>query len=376
MKQRISKYELNVGQPIPWDAYSEDGVLLLRRGETVPSQKAVDRLIESGLFAQKDERDAKGMDSAAEEKPSALQQIVDVRRPLAGALAQNPERCEGFAARMDKLVHAVRNACDTHAAVSLASILLMQDAECKIRHPINVAILGYFLARELALDEATQQAIMGAALTMNLGMYDVQEKVDAIPGALNDKLMGMIKRHPTLGAERLVKQGIVDEKWIALVRQHHECNDGSGYPEGLAGDAIEMGAKLIGVADRFCAMVSVRGYRSPHKPNTAVREVYRTQGQKTDPVVAATLIRLVGIYPLGTLVRLKTAEIGVVTGPGNGPETPAVHAVISRSGAQLEVASHRKTHLADFAIEDVLTIDKLRTPIRMACIWGKEAKLR
>lgn len=376
MKQRISKYELSVGQPIPWDAYSEDGVLLLRRGETVPSQKAIDRLIESGLFAQKDERDPRALEAVADEKPSALQQIVDARRLLASALAQTPERCEGFAVRMDKLIQAVRSACDTHTAVSLASILLMQDAECKIRHPINVAILSYFLARELALDDQAQHSLVGAALTMNLGMYDVQEKVDAIPGALNDKLMGMIKRHPALGAERLAKQGIVDEKWIALVRQHHESNDGSGYPAGLAGDAIEMGAKLIGVADRFCAMVSVRGYRPPHKPNTVVRNLYVTQGQKIDPAVAATLVRLIGIYPLGTLVRLKTAEIGVVTGPGNGPETPAVHAVISRSGAQLEVASHRKTHLADFAIEDVLTIDKLKTPIRMACIWGKDAKLR
>lgn len=376
MKQRISKYELCVGKPLPWDAYNEEGVLLLRRGETVPSQKAIDRLIESGLFAQKDEHDSRGPEVVADEKPSALQQIVNARRLLAGALVQTPERCEGFAARMDKLIQVVRGACDTHTAVCLASILLLQDADCRIRHPINVAILSYFLAGELALDDESQRALVGAALTMNLEMYEVQEKVDAIPGGLNDKLKSMIKRHPALGAERLAKQGIVDEKWIKIVRQHHECHDGSGYPDGLAGDAIEMGAKLIGVADRFCAMVSVRGYRPPHKPSAAVRDVYLKQGQKTDPAVAATLIRLVGIYPLGTLVRLKTSEIGVVTGPGNGPETPAVHAVISRSGAQLEVASHRKTHLADFAIEDVLTIDKLKTPIRMACIWGKDAKLR
>lgn len=375
MKQRVSLHELSVGQPLPWDAYDQDGVLLLRRGETIPSQRALDRLIDSGLFAQKDEFESRTNVLVPDEKPSALQHIVDARRMLTGIFDQTPESIDDFAGRMDKLAQTVRAACDSNATVSLAAILLMQDVECRVRHPVNVAILGYFLARELAQDEATQMAIVAAALTMNLGMYEVQEKVDAIHGQLNDKLMSMIKRHPTLGAERLAKLGIADEKWLRLVRQHHEYNDGSGYPAGLAGDAIDMGARIICLADRFCAMVSSRGYRPPHKPNTALRDLYLKHGPKIDVVVAGTMIRLVGIYPLGTLVRLKTGEIGVVTGPGNGPDTPAVHAVIGRSGLSLEVASHRKTHLADFVVEDVLTVDKISVPIRLASIWGKDAKL-
>lgn len=375
VKQRISLQELRVGQPLPWDAYDQDGVLLLRRGEAIPSQRSIDRLVDGGLFAQKEEFQQRESVPLADETPSALQYVIDGRRILAGMFGQNPEAIDDFAGRMDKLVQAVRSACEAHATVSLASILLLQDAEYRVRHPINVAILSYFLARELSLDDAARQSTVAAALTMNLGMYEVQEKVDAIPGSLNDKLVSMIRRHPALGAERLAKLGIADRKWIALVRQHHEYNDGSGYPAGLAGDAIEMGARIIGLADRFCAMVSIRGYRPPHKPNTALRDLYLKHGPKIDVVVAGTMIRLVGIYPLGTLVRLKTSEIGVVTGPGNGPDTPAVHAVIGRSGVSLEVASHRKTHLPDSAIEDVLTVDKISVPIRMATIWGKDARL-
>ena len=375
MKQRISQHELKVGQPLPWDAYDEHGVLLLRRGETVPSQRAVDRLIESGLFAHLEDVDPRAHHAAAEEKPGALQCIVDARRTLAGVFAQTPESIEAFAARMNRLNQSVRNACDTQATVCLASILLMQDTAYTVRHPINVAILAYILAKELKLDETTQQAIAAAALTMNLGMVEVQEKIDTICGPLNEKLMAMIKKHPTVSVERLTKLGIADGEWLALVQRHHENIDGSGYPAGLGGDAIEMGARIIGLADRYCAMVSTRSYRPPHKPNTVLRDIYVKQGQKIDVVVAGTMIKLIGIYPVGTLVRLKTSEIAVVTGPGNGPDTPAVHAVIGRSGTHLEVASHRKTHLADFAIVDVLTIDKLSIPIRMASIWGKEAKL-
>lgn len=375
MKHRISLHELSVGQPLPWDAYDESGVLLLRRGETVPSQRAIDRLIETGLFAQKEEFDSRDAAPAIEEKPSALQHIMDARRLLAGVFDQTPEAVDGFAARMDKLNQLVRGACDAHTAVSLASILLLQDVPYTARHPIDVAVLAYTLAKEMALDAETQQATVAAALTMNIGMHEAQEKIETIRGPLNDKLMSMIRKHSALSVERLTRLGVTDRKWLTTVLQHHENSDGSGYPDGLSGDAIEIGAKIIGLADRYCAMVSTRLYRAPHKPNTALRDLYIKQGQKIDIVVASTLIRLVGIYPVGTLVRLKTSEIGVVTGPGNGPDTPAVHAVIGRSGAQLEVASHRKTHLADFAIEDVLTVDKLSIPIRLASIWGKDAKL-
>lgn len=375
MKQRISLQELCVGQPMPWDAYDQGGVLLLRRGETVQSQRSIDRLIESGLFAQKEDAFLRERIPVPDQKPSALQYIFDARRLMAGIFDQAPESMGDFVGRMDKLVQTVCNACNAHATVSLASILMMQDAECRVRHPVNVAILGYFLARELALDDVAQQAIVAAALTMNIGMYEVQEKVDAIRGPLTEKMKSMIQRHPALGAERLAKLGVTNHKWLVLVRQHHEYVDGSGYPMGLAGDAIDIGAKILCLADRYCAMVSVRGYRPPHKPNTALRDLYVKHGQKIDVIVASTMIRLVGIYPLGTLLRLKTSEIAVVTGVGDGPDTPAAHAVIGRSGVPLEVASHRKTHLPGFAIEDVLTVDKLSIPIRMASIWGKDAEL-
>ncbi|MEK7737727.1 MAG: metal-dependent phosphohydrolase, partial [Pseudomonadota bacterium] len=121
--------------------------------------------------------------------------------------------------------------------------------------------------------------------------------------------------------------------------------------------------------------VSGRNYRRPQKPKVALRDLFVQKGQKFDVVVASTLIRVLGIYPVGTLVRLKTSEIGVVTGPGQGPDSPAVHVIIGRSGMQLEVASHRKTHLQDFAIEEVLTIDKLSAPIRMTALWGKDARV-
>jgi HD-GYP domain-containing protein (c-di-GMP phosphodiesterase class II) len=303
-----------------------------------------------------------------------MQHLVNAQRSISYLYEHGPEQCGNFPSRIERLVDSIEAACTIHPGLSISSILLMHDVNYTAKHAIDTAILACLLARELGLDQATRHATIAAALTMNIGMCEVQEKIDAITGTLNEKLVAMIRQHPARSSERLEKLGVNDEEWLSFVRQHHESNDGSGYPSGLAGEAIAIGSRIVSITDKYCAMVSRRSYHGPQKPNLALRDLYVKQGQKIDVTVAATLIRIIGIYPVGTLVRLKSSEIGVVTGPGEGPDTPAVHAVIAKSGLFLEIASYRKTHLADFAIDEVITLDKLTKPIRMANVWGKEAK--
>jgi hypothetical protein len=376
MKERIARHQLSVGTPLPWDAYTADGQLLLRRGQILESERAIDRLIEEGLFLEDNELSSRDAAPLIETKPSALQHIVDARRSLAALYSRPPDQIENLPERIGQILESVLGACDAHMRLSLSSILLLHDAAYSIKRPIDVAILVKALTDALSLDMALQRTIVSAALTMNIGMVEVEDKLQQIQGPLNDKLKGMIRMHPSLGAQRLAKLGIRDERWLAMVRQHHEHHDGSGYPAGCAGDAIDVGAQLIGLADKYCAMVSGRSYRLPQKPTAAIRELYIKHGQTIDKAIGGSLIRVLGLYPIGTLVRLVTSEIGVVTGPGEGPDTPEVHAIIGRSGTALEVASHRKTHLSKFAIEDVITIDKLSCPVRMANLWGKEATVR
>ena len=312
---------------------------------------------------------------AIEGEPSALKHLVDAQRMLAGLYAQRLDEIENFRDQIDKIVQAVMCACDTHVRVSLSTILLVHDMPYSVKHPIDVAILAKVLADTLSLETEVQRAIVAAALTMNISMIEVQEKLQFIQGPLNDKLMTMIKAHPEASALRLANLGVADEKWLTLVRQHHEHHNGSGYPAGHSGEDIEIGARLIGLADKYCAMVSKRGYRPPQKPTTAIRDLYINHGQTLHPEIAGSLIRALGLYPVGTLVRLVTSEIGVVTGPGESPNMPEVHAIVGMSGTPLDVAPRRKTHLPKFAIEDVMTFDKLSFPVRMTSLWGKDARV-
>jgi HD-GYP domain-containing protein (c-di-GMP phosphodiesterase class II) len=377
VKKRIALDQLGVGQSVPWNCYSEDGVLLLRRGQIVESQRVLERLIEDGLFLQQNEYEHDEVVSI-EEKPSALQYIHDARHLLASLYCTNAvDTSTDFVARMDKVIHAVQSACDAHARVSLSSILLLRDATPYIvKHPIDVAILTNILAQALSLNAENRRMTVAAALTMNIGMVEVQEKIQAIHGPLNEKLLTLIRAHPAASEQRLNKLGVTDREWLALVRHHHEHQDGSGYPAHLAGDVVEVGARIIALADMYCAMVSGRADRPAQKPPMVIRELYAKHGPAIDAAIAGKLVRVLGLYPVGTLVRLVTSEIGVVTGPGEGAETPEVHAIISRNGAVLEVASHRKTHLSKFAIEEVITIDSLTVPVRMTSLWGRDAKVR
>jgi HD-GYP domain-containing protein (c-di-GMP phosphodiesterase class II) len=261
MSQRITLQDLKVGEPLPWNAYSRDGVLLLRKGQSVASEKGLERLIEEGLFFKADESERKA-EVIVEGTRSALQHIVDARRMLSNVYIQNPQTIDDATGRASRIVDSITAACDAHTGVALSSILLFHDTIYTVKHAIDTAILAKVLAQELGIDAETQRSIIAAAVSMNIGMYEVQEKIDAIGGPLNDKLKAMIRTHPTLGAERLIKLGITDQKWLTYVRQHHENADGSGYPAGLAGDAIEMGARIIRVADKYCAMISGKSYIS------------------------------------------------------------------------------------------------------------------
>lgn len=375
MKQQVGVHQLCVGQPLPWDVYAQDGVLLLKRGQIIETQRALERFVEEGLYLQGNDAhdDAPVVD---EQKTSAVQHVLNARRGMAHIFERRPEAQDDFVARIERATTSVLAACGAHSRASLSTIVLLQDIQYTTRHVVDTALLAALLAQAMAIDEAGQRTIVAAALTMNFGMYEVQEKVHAIPGPLNEKLRAMIQAHPGIGVERLKKLGISDDTWLQLVSQHHEHHDGSGYPAKLAGDAITLGARILGLADRYTAMVSARGYHGPQKPTAAIRELYIKHGQTIDTTVAGTLIRVLGLYPVGTLVRLVTGEIAVVTGPGEGPDTPEVHAVLTKSGAALDVASHRKTHLSKFAIEEVVNLDTLTRPLRIAALWGKDAAVR
>jgi HD-GYP domain-containing protein (c-di-GMP phosphodiesterase class II) len=217
--------------------------------------------------------------------------------------------------------------------------------------------------------------VAAAALTMNVGMLRQQEAMQNSSEPLTDTEKQIIHDHPQESVNLLKSAGIDNPDWLSYVLQHHENEDGSGYPLGTASKEIPDCAKIISIADRYCARVSGRSYRKSLLPNAALRDILMAEKNNVDPAIATCFIRELGVYPTGTFVKLSDGEVGVVTGKGETTTTPVVHALIGPRGAPLAFPIKRDTSKPLHAIRDVLDEEKAAVRFSMQQLWGDEAKL-
>lgn len=385
-KRLVRNGELSVGQPLPWDVFDLKGAHLLSRGFVIDSQLSLDQLLFDGLLCNAKDRGPVAapvpkvkkpstLPFRQVEEPSALQYLLDARR-LIGQPTQDMEKILDFPGHVLKIAQLIDLACQTHADVALATTLLLQDGNYVVQHHVNAAIVSNLVARTMAMSPTQVSALTAAALTMNIGMHEIQDKLNDLRGQINDKIRALIKLHPQQSAQRLRKYGVANAYWLRCVEQHHEHDNGSGYPRGLLGKDIEPGAKIIGLAEQYCARIAIRAYCPPQPPNVVLKDLFINRGAEIDPIVAASLIRIIGIYPPGTVVRLRNAEIAVVVKSADHQDSPLACSILSPSGVALEAPRERETSRDEFNILNVLTPDKVHFPIPMSRLWGNAARLR
>jgi HD-GYP domain-containing protein (c-di-GMP phosphodiesterase class II) len=252
--------------------------------------------------------------------------------------------------------------------VAIAAVLLNQIAgRYAVRHCIDTAIVACVVARAMAKSDIEVLTIAAAALTMNVGMMRQIENFHSKSSALSIDERAIVQRHPADSAEQLRCAGVSDEDWLAGVLQHHENDDGSGYPEGRHKDDIVFNARLIGIADRYCACVSARNYRRSMLPPLAIDKLRSDGGY--DVALIDQFCAQLGAYPPGTLVRLANGDIGVVAGRG----ALLVHALRGADGVPISLV--RCTDEPGHAIETALHEDDARLRFRMNTVWGELAAL-
>lgn len=381
-QRRLSIADISVGDPLPWDVYGAGNTLLLRRGQIVTTERQAQDLVARGLFidAGQAERAAQARreaPQAAEKKetPSALR-FINLAHKRLERLLYNLGNETDLEAKILEVAKALRYALDVNADVALASVLLNQSAgSYAIRHSIDTALVGCTVARAMRKSAAEVEAIMAAALTMNVAMLRQQDQLQSRQDSLAEREAAMIRAHPAQGAEMLKQAGISDPGWLELVLLHHESEDGSGYPQGRTEEVIPQTARILAGADRFCAAVSLRKYRRTLLPAAALRDVLLQGGKPSDPMLAAYFVKEIGTYPPGTFVRLQNGEIGVVTRRGREAGTPVVHAFIGPRGAPLSFPIQRDTGKDLYAIRDTLGCEQAALRFSMQQLWGAEAAL-
>ena len=160
-------------------------------------------------------------------------------------------------------------------------------------HSEEVAEVAHAIALSLGLDAMTADIIHVAGHLHDIGKIGVPDQVLQKKGPLNDEEWEFIRRHPDMGAdilrpvEALSQNGIVD-----MVRHHHERFDGSGYPSGLTGEEIPLGARIIALADSLSAILQNRPYRKARGFDEAMEEIINCSGAQFDPRVVTAFLRV------------------------------------------------------------------------------------
>jgi putative nucleotidyltransferase with HDIG domain len=180
-------------------------------------------------------------------------------------------------------------ACSPSVAALLARASAV-DATFGV-HAANVAALSVRVAQELGLERDELELLGVAAAVHDVGKLEVSAAIIAKPGALTAEEWASMRRHPSVGAE-LVRACEVPPEVASIVRSHHERWDGAGYPDGLSGSDIPLGARIVAVADAYCAMLEERPYRPQLHPREARAELRTQAGSQFDPVCAEATCRV------------------------------------------------------------------------------------
>lgn len=198
-------------------------------------------------------------------------------------------------------------------------------------HALVSAVLCHLLCLELKLPKAERDSLVHAAFTMNLAMTTMQDRLASQIGKPDAVQQAMINGHALAGAQMLVKMGITDSLWVAIVKQHHdEAAAPEPSPEAPAAARL---AGLLRMIDRYAAMISPRQTREGRSATDSARSILKSAARQDE--LALALVRTVGLCPPGTYVRLDDQEVAVVMRRSATPNQPYVAIVINQAGMLL-----------------------------------------
>ncbi len=214
------------------------------------------------------------------------------------------------------------------ALISLARLKTADDYT--YMHSVAVCAMMVGLSKQLGLDETQIRSAGMAGLMHDLGKALMPMEVLNKPGKLSPAEFNVIKTHPSEG-HRLLLTGLdVDPLILDVCLHHHEKTDGSGYPKGLKADEISLFAKMGAVCDVYDAITSNRPYKSGWDPAESLRKMAEWANGHFDAKVFQAFVKSLGIYPIGSLVKLTSGRLGVVVDQtGKSLTTPSVKVFFS-----------------------------------------------
>ena len=181
------------------------------------------------------------------------------------------------------------------------------------QHSVNVAVLSLVLGVQLQLNQDELYTLCMGALIHDIGKVLIPIDIVLKPGPLTDEEFETIKEHTTKGYDYLKGCLEISAPSRIVALQHHEKMNGCGYPDNIKNKSINRFARIVAIADVYDALTSDRPYRKAMNPNDAVEYILSHGDTQFDYEMVKAFSKAVVPYPPGTLVKLSTGDIGVVT---------------------------------------------------------------
>ncbi len=367
-----------IGQPLPCALRDVGGVLLASQGFMVNSRQELESMVgrRSQIYIDSDQSEnfKRGYVNRINDlmlQDRALGQIAevqvspyDMKKGAVAEVSDEPDwldlqsqthamlrdtRGETFLPRLQRLQaelerHTLRNPDGT-----LFALIQLSGSEVRqysATHAMLVCVMCSLAAREVLKWPATQvNALCNAALTMNLGMTELQDRLATQKEPPTQEQTKRIESHAARSVDLLQQMGVANDLWLEAVMFHRAQTPGL-LAQRSEGKRL---ARLIQRADMFGARLAPRASRAPDAPSSAMQSCYFDENKQIDEAGAA-LIKAVGIYSPGTFVRLTSNEVAVVVKRGLNTTTPKVAVLINRQGMATGEPMLRDTSLAEFRI--------------------------
>lgn len=210
------------------------------------------------------------------------------------------------------LVEEISASVQRHPNALISLARLKNADEYTYMHSVAVCALMIALARQLDLEEPLVREAGLAGLLHDVGKMHVPMNVLNKPGRLDDEEFARVREHPQRGADILINGRQVGALVLDVCLHHHEKLDGTGYPHGLEGEQISLFARMGAICDIYDAITSDRPYKSGWDPAESIQRMGKWCGGHLDEYVFRAFVKCLGIYPVGSLVRLESERLALV----------------------------------------------------------------
>ncbi|GGB51193.1 HD-GYP domain-containing protein [Shewanella inventionis] len=218
------------------------------------------------------------------------------------------------------------------------------------QHGISVSVLSMMIAHALALSKKEVRDIALGSLFHDIGKLKVPEEIRRKRGELSDVETNFLKKHPNFGYDMLTRSGLFPEAILDIVLHHHEYIDGSGFPDGLTEAKLLMTTQVVSLANDYETLLS-----KYHTPQIALGILFKNHSSKHSDKLISVLVKILGIYPPGTIVRLTDDSMAKVMMTTADVKQPHVWACDSTGGNP----GFRFLINEDVQVKEVIKIDEL-----------------